>query len=78
MDRPLFSILVWTIGTNLDYYREFLSSIAEQDYDNFQLIVLDDNAVSELETITKEFLPENDKVIYRKLKKQVLKVSFVK
>ena len=69
MDRPLFSILVWTIGTNLDYYREFLSSIVEQDYDNFQLIVLDDNAVSELETITKEFLPENDKVIYRKLKK---------
>ncbi len=68
MENPKFSILLYAIQTNTLYYRELMESITKQEYTNYELIVLDDNPSSELQTITEEFFPGDDRVIYRKLK----------
>ena len=68
MALPLFSILVWADRTNTTYFRDAISSVAEQEYDRFELLILDDNPVSNLKGIATEFFPHDDRLIYRQLK----------
>ncbi len=69
MEHPLFSVLIWANRTNIMYFRDALSSVAEQEYDRFELIILDDNPGGELEWIAGEFFPHDGRLIYKQLKK---------
>lgn len=70
MSDAYFSLIVWTIDTNMDYFKDMLESIDEQEYREFELYILDNNPSSIIETTIKEFFPDIvDKVHYRRLKK---------
>ena len=67
----LFSLLVWTKDTHMDYFKNMLESIDEQEYRNFELYILDNNKTNAIENTIKEFFPDMvDKVHYRPLKKK--------
>jgi len=66
-----FSLVVWAIDTNMDYFKDCLESIDQQEYRNFELYILDNNSMAAIEQTIKEFFPDIvDKVHYRKLKKK--------
>lgn len=63
-----FTIVVVCSNTREIFFRDFLESVVAQDYDNWEMYILDDDYSSNLENITKEFFPEDTRVHYRKLK----------
>lgn len=68
MADTYFSIVVWTHNTNMDYFKNMLESIDEQEYREFELYIMDENGPA-IETTIKEFFPDIvDKAHYRKLK----------
>ncbi len=71
MADTVFSLLVWTKDTNMDYFKNMLESIDEQEYRNFELYILDNNQTNAIESTIHEFFPDMvDKVHYRPLKKK--------
>jgi glycosyltransferase involved in cell wall biosynthesis len=55
----------------MDYFKDCLESIDEQEYRNFELYILDNNSSNAIELTMKEFFPDIvDKAHYRRLKKQ--------
>lgn len=67
--KTFFSILIYASATNTEYFRDMLYSIATQTYEKYELIVLDDNPVSSLESVVHEYFRHNGGMNYRKLKK---------
>lgn len=66
-----FSLVIWTNETNMDYFKDCLESIDEQEYRQFELYILDNNSSYVVEQTIKEFFPDIvDKVHYRRLKKK--------
>lgn len=63
-----FTIVVVCSNTREVFFRDFLESVVAQDYDSWEMYILDDDYSSNLEAITKEFFPEDTRVHYRKLK----------
>ena len=71
MADTYFSLVIWTIDTDMDYFKDCLESIDEQEYRNFELYILDNNPSNAIEVTIKEFFPDIvDKVHYRRLKKK--------
>ena len=71
MADTYFSMIIWTVDTNMDYFKDCLESIDEQEYRNFELYILDNNPSNAIEVTIKEFFPDIvDKVHYRRLKKK--------
>jgi len=71
MSDAYFSLVVWTIDTDMDQFKDMLESIDQQDYREFELYILDNNPSSAIEITIKEFFPDIvDKVHYRRLKKK--------
>ena len=71
MDGAYFSLVVWTVDTNMEQFKDMLESIDQQDYREFELYIMDNNPSNNLEVTIKEFFPDIvDKVHYRRLKKQ--------
>ena len=71
MADAYFSIIVWTHNPNMDFFKNMLESIDDQEYRNFELYILDDAKDSVIERTIKEFYPDIvDKVHYRQLKKK--------
>lgn len=68
MKEPKFSLVVWTNDTNLIFFRDFMESLVAQDYDNWELYVMDEGQKEAISRITEEFFPEDDRVHYRLLK----------
>ena len=55
----------------MDYFKDCLESIDEQEYREFELYILDNNPSNAIELTIKEFFPDIvDKVHYRRLKKK--------
>ncbi len=55
----------------MDYFKDCLESIDEQEYREFELYILDNNSSNAIELTIKEFFPDIvDKVHYRRLKKK--------
>ena len=55
----------------MDYFKDCLESIDEQEYREFELYILDNNPSNTIEWTIKEFFPDIvDKVHYRRLKKK--------
>ncbi len=70
MADAYFSLIVWTIDTDMDQFKDMLESIDEQEYREFELYILDNNPSNAIELTIKEFFPDIvDKVHYRRLKK---------
>ncbi len=66
-----FSLVIWTDDTDMDYFKDCLESIDEQEYREFELYILDNNPSNAIESTIKEFFPDIvDKVHYRRLKKK--------
>ena len=71
MASAYFSLVVWTIDTDMDQFKDMLESIDEQEYREFELYILDNNPSNAIELTIKEFFPDIvDKVHYRRLKKK--------
>ncbi len=71
MAETFFSLVIWTDDTNMDYFKDCLESIDEQEYREFELYILDNNPSNAIELTIKEFFPDIvDKVHYRRLKKK--------
>ena len=71
MADTYFSLVIWTMDTVMDQFKDCLESIDEQEYRNFELYILDNNASNVIELTIKEFFPDIvDKVHYRRLKKK--------
>lgn len=68
MKKPKFSLVVWTKETNLVFFRDFMESLVAQDYDNWELYVMDEGQKEAIARITTEFFPEDDRVHYRLLR----------
>lgn len=64
-----FSIIVWAHDTNEVFYRDMLESLVQQNYDNFEVYILDEAYDDYYGRVLTEFFPENPDVHYRKLKK---------
>ena len=72
MEGTYFSLIVWTHDTDMDQFKDMLESIDEQEYREFELYILDNNATNAIEVTIKEFFPDIvDKVHYRRLKKNI-------
>ncbi len=70
MADAYFTLVVWTLDTNMDQFKDMLESIDEQEYREFELYILDNNTSNAIELTIKEFFPDIvDKVHYRRLKK---------
>ena len=63
-----FTILIRAFGTNPMFYRDCLESLNALNFPDWELIVLDENPGMEIEWITSEMFPEENRVIYRKVK----------
>ncbi len=71
MADAYFTLVVWTIDTNMEHFRDMLESIDEQEYREFELYILDNNPSNAIEITIKEFFPDIvDRVHYRRLKKK--------
>ncbi|PHU35566.1 glycosyltransferase family 2 protein [Pseudobutyrivibrio ruminis] len=71
MADAYFTLVVWTIDTNMDQFKDMLESIDQQEYREFELYILDNNPSNAIEITIKEFFPDIvDKVHYRRLKKK--------
>ncbi|MCR4610285.1 MAG: glycosyltransferase [Lachnospiraceae bacterium] len=68
-----FTILAVCSNTREVFFRDFLESVVAQDYDNWELYIIDADMSSDVEKITKEFFPSDTRVHYRKLKKRTSK-----
>lgn len=69
MKRPLFSILIHTERTNALYFRDALESLLMQDYDRFEILVLDNNPTAEVARILRETFSLDRQPVYKQLKK---------
>ncbi len=70
MAKAYFTLIVWTVDTDMDQFKDMLESIDEQEYREFELYILDNNPTNAIEITIKEFFPDIvDKVHYRRLKK---------
>ncbi|MCR4674783.1 MAG: glycosyltransferase [Lachnospiraceae bacterium] len=63
-----FTVLIRTFGTNLSYYRDCLESLNALSFENWELIILDETNSQEVEWLTEEMFPEENRVVYRKIK----------
>ncbi len=63
-----FTILIRAFGTNPMFYRDCLESLNSLNFQNWELIVLDENPGMDVGWITSEMFPEESRVIYRKVK----------
>lgn len=63
-----FTILIRTFGTNLSYYRDCLESLNALSFDDWELIILDENISNEVQWTTEEMFPEESRVVFRKIK----------
>lgn len=71
MADTYFSLIIWTVDTDMDHFKDCLESIDEQEYREFELYILDNNPSNAIEITIKEFFPDIvDKVHYRRLKKK--------
>lgn len=68
MEKPKFSLVVWTRDTNEVFFRDFMESVVAQIYENWELYVIDEGQGDYIRRITAEFFPEDDRVHYRQLK----------
>lgn len=72
MPKVRFTILLYANQTDAFYYREAVESVANQDRDDYELIILDDNDSTILDRIAGEFYPNGDKRLkYKRLKKHI-------
>ena len=68
MKITTFTILVVCSNTREVFFRDFLESVVAQDYENWELYIIDDDYSSDLERIAREFFPKDTRVHYRQLK----------
>ena len=72
MADTYFTLVIWTGDTNMDFFKDCLESIDEQEYREFELYILDNNPSNAIELTIREFFPDIvDKVHYRRLKKHL-------
>ena len=72
MPKVRFTILLYANQTDAYYYREAVESVAKQDRDDYELIILDDNDSTILDRIAGEFYPSSDQRLqYKRLKKHI-------
>lgn len=72
MADTYFTLVIWTDDTNMDFFKDCLESIDEQEYREFELYILDNNPSNAIELTIREFFPDIvDKVHYRRLKKHL-------
>ncbi len=69
MEMPGISVLVWLSNTTEYFFRDLLESLVSQNYDKWELYVLDENPGSGFERIVSEFFPEDARAHYRRLTK---------
>ena len=70
MKMTYFTIVTVCSDTREIFFRDFLESVVAQDYDNWEMYVLDDDCSPQHEKIVKEFFPDDTRVHYRKLTKR--------
>lgn len=70
MKLTSFTIVAVCSNTKEIFFRDFLESVVAQDYDNWELYIIDDDNSPDIEKITREFFPEDTRVHYRRLKKR--------
>ena len=63
-----FSIFVWTRDTMRDFFRECLTSLAEQTYDDFEVYILDENRDDRVSRLCAELFPRDPRMIYHRQK----------
>lgn len=73
MKLTYFTIIAVCKDAREMFYRDFLESIAAQDYDSFELYVIDGGNNFDVKKITDEFFPQDVRVHYRMLKKRTSK-----
>lgn len=61
-NEPLISIIV-PVFNKENYLRECLDSILNQDYQNFELIVINDGSTDSSKIICEEYAAKTDKII---------------
>ena len=54
-NRPLISVIMSEYNTDTDLLKNSIKSIINQSYDNFELILIDDNSCNNVENIVKDF-----------------------
>ena len=62
------SVIIWTKSTNLLFFKDCLTSVAAQDYRNFELVLLDENPGKEVSRIAHEVFPHDGRLQYHRLK----------
>lgn len=69
MGEVKFTLLLWAKDTNGVFFRDCMDSILAQTYDQWELIILDENSDAMVQTIVTEFFPRDERIQYRKLQR---------
>ena len=69
MKDPLVSIIVPAYGSE-NYIGETIESVLNQDYTNFELIIINDGSPDDLESVVKEYQVNDDRISYKKQENQ--------
>ena len=65
--EPVISVILWTNGTNPIYFKECLESVLSQNYEGFELIILDENPDDSVRIMAGELTPHDERIRYRRL-----------
>ena len=62
-----FTLLLWAKGTNGVFFRDCMDSILAQNYNQWELLILDENPDDMVHTIVTEFFPRDERIQYRRM-----------
>lgn len=67
--KPLISIIVPTYNTDLRHLKELIQSVISQSYDNWELVLIDDNSTkNSVRSLIKDESRKDNRIIYEFLK----------
>lgn len=66
--RIKISIIIWTTATNPTFFRDCLNSIMEQDYRDFEVVIIDENPGRVVHKIASDLFEHDGRLSYHKLK----------
>ena len=65
--NPLISIIIWTNSTDPVFFRECILSILAQEYEEYEIVVLDENEGREAAAVCEELLASDPRLNFKKL-----------
>ncbi len=66
--NPRISIIIWTNSTHPVFFRECIQSILSQEYDNLEVVVLDENPGREAANVCEELMVDDPRLNFHKLR----------